>query len=118
MVEYDHPCLPSTLGDYIRKRRLDLNLTQKQLAEKILFTSNDNVRNWEKNRLSVALSLRPKPHGCRMERDQRKPAKRHYTNNRLFLEILWTQIRLFNIRIFGKFISVNKASVTSSKSMI
>ena len=54
-----YPCLPITLGDYIRKRRLDLNLTQKQLAENILLTSTDNVRNWEKNRHNVALHLRP-----------------------------------------------------------
>ena len=54
-----YPYDPNTLGDYLRKRRLDLNLTQKQLAEDILHTSTSNIRNWEANRRQVSLCFRP-----------------------------------------------------------
>ncbi len=37
-----------TLGDHIRKRRLDLKLTQKQVAE-ILGVTESSVWNWEGN---------------------------------------------------------------------
>ena len=53
-----YPYYPKTLGDYLRKRRLDLNLTQKQLAEDILHTSISNIRNWEANRRAVSLRFR------------------------------------------------------------
>lgn len=42
------------LGDHIRKKRLDLDLTQKEIARR-LGTSSCTVRNWEKGRTSVAL---------------------------------------------------------------
>jgi len=49
------------LGDYLRKTRLDLNLTQRQVAEDILKTSVDNVRNWETHRTqNIFLRFRPK----------------------------------------------------------
>ena len=53
-----YPYYPKTLGDHLRKRRLDLNLTQKHLAEEILHTSTSNVRNWEANRRAVSLRFR------------------------------------------------------------
>jgi transcriptional regulator with XRE-family HTH domain len=55
-----YPYCPVTLGDYLRKRRLDLNLTQKQLAEDILHTSTSNIRNWEANRYRVSLGFLPR----------------------------------------------------------
>ncbi|HKZ19445.1 MAG TPA: helix-turn-helix transcriptional regulator [Acidimicrobiia bacterium] len=38
-----------TLGDRLRKRRLDLGLLQKDVAQQ-LGVSKDTVRNWEANR--------------------------------------------------------------------
>ncbi len=55
-----YPYLPVSLGDYLRKRRLDFNLTQKQVAIDILKTSIDNVRNWEANRRQLSLCFRPR----------------------------------------------------------
>jgi len=45
-------CYPKeikTLGDHIRKKRLDLKLFQKDLAI-LLHTDTDTITNWEKNR--------------------------------------------------------------------
>ena len=55
-----YPYHPNTLGDHLRKRRLDLGLTQKQLAEDVLHTSISNVRNWELNYRSTSLQFRKK----------------------------------------------------------
>ena len=44
-----YPREPVTIGDHIRKRRLDLKMTQKQLAEE-LGVSEGTVWNWERNR--------------------------------------------------------------------
>lgn len=56
-----YPFSPITLGDFLRKTRIDLGLTQKQVAEEILKTSVDNVRNWEANRTQhIMLRFRPK----------------------------------------------------------
>lgn len=43
----------------MRKTRLDLNLTQEQLAKDILKTTFHNVSNWEDNKHSVSLRFRP-----------------------------------------------------------
>ena len=46
------PCYPQelkTIGDHIRKRRLELKLFQKDVAE-LIQTDTDTVTNWEKNR--------------------------------------------------------------------
>jgi len=48
-----------TLGDHLRKRRLDLALTQKDVAER-LGADETSVWNWEKNRSSPALRLIPR----------------------------------------------------------
>ena len=58
MTARPYPYYPKTLGDCLRKRRLDLNLTQKQLAKEILHTSTSNIRNWEANRRAVSLRFR------------------------------------------------------------
>jgi DNA-binding transcriptional regulator YiaG len=39
----------NTYGDHLRKKRLDLNLTQSQVA-KIINVTTDTITNWELNR--------------------------------------------------------------------
>ena len=48
-----------TLGDHLRKRRLDLKLFQKEVAQK-LGVNEDSVCNWENNRTSPSLRFIPK----------------------------------------------------------
>ncbi len=48
-----------TIGDYIRKRRLDLKLTQKELGA-FLGVDECTVLNWEKQRCQPAISRMPK----------------------------------------------------------
>jgi len=42
-----------TLGDHLKKRRLDLGLMQKEVARR-LGVSKDTVRNWERSRTEPA----------------------------------------------------------------
>ncbi len=56
-----YPYYPLTLGDFLRKRRLDLSLTRTQVAIEI-GTYNSNIRNWEANRLGVSLRFRKRVH--------------------------------------------------------
>jgi transcriptional regulator with XRE-family HTH domain len=58
------PSLPyprelNTLGNHLRKRRLDLKLTQKDVAEK-LGVDKTTVQFWENNRVKPSLRLIPK----------------------------------------------------------
>lgn len=59
------PCNPAypehlkTLGDYIRKRRLDLGLHQKDVAA-LVNATNSTVTNWEKNRTRPTLEFLPR----------------------------------------------------------
>ena len=48
-----------TYGDHLRKKRLDLNLSQPQVA-KIINVTTDSITNWELNRGKPILSLIPK----------------------------------------------------------
>ncbi|MBI1805492.1 MAG: helix-turn-helix transcriptional regulator [Ignavibacteria bacterium] len=48
-----------TLGDHIRKRRLDLGIHQKDVAALVNATTS-TVTNWEKGRSSPRLYLLPK----------------------------------------------------------
>ena len=48
-----------TFGDQLRKRRLDLNLLQKEVAERI-GVDKASVYNWENNRSSPQLHYMPK----------------------------------------------------------
>ena len=48
-----------TLGDHLRKRRLDLALFQRDMAER-LGANETSVWNWEKNRSSPALRFIPR----------------------------------------------------------
>lgn len=48
-----------TLGDFILKTRLDLDLTQHKVAQ-LLKTVVATIRNWENNRTQVSLAFRPR----------------------------------------------------------
>ena len=48
-----------TYGDHLRTKRLDLNLSQSQVA-KIINVSTDSITNWELNRNTPELSYIPK----------------------------------------------------------
>ena len=48
---YGYPGIPKTLGQHIRKRRLDTGLYQADLAQK-LGVDNQTIRNWESSRTS------------------------------------------------------------------
>lgn len=50
---------PQTIGDHIRKRRFDLRLTQREVAERIR-VNKATVQFWENNRVEPSLSLIPK----------------------------------------------------------
>lgn len=54
-----YPETLKTLGDHLRKRRLDLRLLQRQAAQK-LGADKASAHNWETNRTSPSLSLVPK----------------------------------------------------------
>ena len=54
-----YPKTLKTLGDHMRKKRLDLKLFQKELAQKIGVDEN-SLCNWEKNRASPSLYFIPK----------------------------------------------------------
>ena len=47
-----------TLGDHVRKRRLDLGLTQQAVADR-LDVAKDTIRTWERNRHPPALAHTP-----------------------------------------------------------
>jgi transcriptional regulator with XRE-family HTH domain len=53
------PQNPKTLGDHIKKRRLELGLFQSDVAE-IIGVTEPTVTNWEKNRTQPALRALPK----------------------------------------------------------
>ncbi|OGQ13087.1 MAG: hypothetical protein A2026_07180 [Deltaproteobacteria bacterium RBG_19FT_COMBO_46_12] len=48
-----------TIGDHIRKRRMDLKLTQKEVAEK-LGVDKTAIQFWENNRVKPSLGNIPK----------------------------------------------------------
>ncbi len=54
-----YPKTLNTLGDHRRKRRLDLKLFQKDVAN-IIGVDTNSIINWEKNRSSPRLYLLPK----------------------------------------------------------
>jgi len=53
-----YPGTLGTLGDHLRRRRLDLGLLQREVAER-LGVAPGTVTNWELNRTSPALSSLP-----------------------------------------------------------
>ena len=54
-----YPAQLNTLGDHIRKRRLDLGLLQREVAEELGVTES-TIWNWEANYSSPQLRLIPK----------------------------------------------------------
>ena len=48
-----------TYGDHLRKKRLDLNLSQPQVA-RIINVTTDSITNWELNRVTPTITLIPK----------------------------------------------------------
>ena len=54
----EYPKELKTLGEHLRKRRLDLNLLQKQVGQRIGGSVSD-VWNWENNRVSPAVKFIP-----------------------------------------------------------
>jgi transcriptional regulator with XRE-family HTH domain len=54
-----YPKALNTLGDQIRKRRLDLKLMQKQAAE-IIGTNETSLMTWERNQRVPSISFIPK----------------------------------------------------------
>ena len=54
-----YPVSLTTLGDHIRKRRLDLNLLQKDVAI-MLVVDTTTINNWERNRCQPRLYLFPR----------------------------------------------------------
>lgn len=54
-----YPQVLVTIGDHLRKRRLDLGLLQRELAERLGVTES-TVTNWELNRTRPALRFMPR----------------------------------------------------------
>ena len=54
-----YPKKLKTLGDHLRKKRLDLRIQQEEVAKK-LNTSTTSIYNWENNRTSPSLYSIPK----------------------------------------------------------
>jgi len=55
----DYPLQTKSLGDHIRKRRLDLKIFQKDAAEKI-GVDETTIWFWENNRVEPSISFIPK----------------------------------------------------------
>lgn len=53
-----YPLELKTIGDHLRKRRLDLGLLQREVAEQIGVTKC-TIQYWETNRVSPAIRFRP-----------------------------------------------------------
>jgi transcriptional regulator with XRE-family HTH domain len=53
------PRILNTIGDHIKRRRLELGLYQAQVAE-ILAVTESTITNWEKNRTNPTLRSMPK----------------------------------------------------------
>lgn len=54
-----YPSDPSTLGDWLRRARLDRRMSIKDLAVEI-GTTVPNISNWESNRAEVSVRLKPR----------------------------------------------------------
>ncbi|MHC4183281.1 MAG: helix-turn-helix domain-containing protein [Planctomycetota bacterium] len=54
-----YPQTPNTLGDHLRKRRLDLKFLQKEVVQR-LGVCNPSIYNWENNLTKPALRYIPK----------------------------------------------------------
>lgn len=56
-----YPQNPVTLGEYLRKKRIDLGLTQEDLAARLQVTVG-TVCNWEKDHFSPQKRFQPRLH--------------------------------------------------------
>jgi transcriptional regulator with XRE-family HTH domain len=54
-----YPAELNTIGDHLRKRRLDLGLLQREVAKEIGVTAC-TIQYWETNRVAPALRFRPR----------------------------------------------------------
>ena len=54
-----YPTELKTIGDHIKKKRLDLGLLQKDVA-KVVGTTTKTLPNWEKNHVTPAIRFMPK----------------------------------------------------------
>jgi DNA-binding XRE family transcriptional regulator len=54
-----YPTSLDTLGDHLRKRRLNLGMLQRQVAE-VLGVDTTTITNWEKNRCSPSARMLPR----------------------------------------------------------
>jgi len=54
-----YPATPTTLGEHLKRRRLDLGLTQRQVAKQ-LGVNSWTVINWEQNRTQPLVALLPR----------------------------------------------------------
>lgn len=54
-----YPQNPTTIGEHIRKKRIDSDLSQSQLAQ-VIGVSSDCITNWENNRSAPQISYYPR----------------------------------------------------------
>lgn len=57
-MHFSYPEYPQTIGDHIRKKRMDLKLLQKDVAE-IFSVSEDSITFWENNRNKPQIKYYP-----------------------------------------------------------
>jgi magnesium chelatase family protein len=58
-IPRNYPFSPKGLGEHLKKRRMDLNLLQREVAEKLGVT-HDSILNWEKGYSQPRLNLLPR----------------------------------------------------------
>ena len=58
LIEKDAGIEPRTLGEHLKRRRLQLNVTQKQVAH-LLGVTSWTVSNWEKARTDPSIDAMP-----------------------------------------------------------
>lgn len=58
-MHFSYPEYPKTIGDHIRKKRMDLKLLQKDVAE-IFSVSEDCITFWENNRNNPQIRYYPR----------------------------------------------------------
>lgn len=57
-MHFTYPENPVSIGDHIRKKRIELKLHQKDVA-KICGVTEDSITNWEKNRSKPKIQFLP-----------------------------------------------------------
>ncbi len=54
-----YPDEPTSIGEHLRKRRMDVGLTQTELA-RMLGANQESVRNWERGHTAMAVRFYPR----------------------------------------------------------